>query len=298
MLLTFVTAKRRFERLAVFRFLKEERLRLTMSRARGWCFTLNHWTENEETSLRDLEVLYICVGKEIGKKGTPHLQGFLYYANPVRFATVASALERAHWEPLRGTPQQAAAYCQKDGDFWEVGEKPVKGARTDLVTVAEQVRSGASLSLVAAEHPGMFVRYSKGLTALKMTLMKDRTEMPAVAWLWGPSGSGKSRYAVDLGFSFYIKDGTQWWDGYDGQECIIIDDFDGKWPFRDFLRLLDRYPYQGQFKGGYVKIDSPLIYITCEFPPEEIWSGTELKQVLRRLSRIRFVPGTKVWHRG
>lgn len=188
---------------------------------------------------------------------------------------------------------EASDYCKKCGDWWEVGELPAQGKRSDLVAVAELVRSGVSLVEVAEEVPGMFVRYSKGLTLLKMILMKDRTEMPAVTWLWGPSGSGKSRYAVDLGFSFYIKDGTPWWDGYDGQKCIIIDDFDGKWPFRDFLRLLDRYPYQGQFKGGYVKINSPLIYITCEFPPDEIWKGTELKQVLRRIQRIRYVPTLK-----
>jgi len=194
---------------------------------------------------------------------------------------------------MRGTPEEASVYCKKAGQFWEVGELPVQGKRSDLVAVAERVRSGASLVEIAEEAPGMFVRYSKGLTVLKMTLLRDRTEMPAVAWLWGPSGAGKSRYAVDLGFSFYIKDGTQWWDGYDGQECIIIDDFDGKWPLRDFLRLLDRYPYQGQFKGGYVRINSPLIYITCEFPPEGIWNGTELKQVLRRIARIRYVPALK-----
>jgi len=248
----------------------------------------------EEKELRDLKVQYACVGKEIGESGTPHLQGFVYFENPRGLSGVRKVCGRAHWEICR-SPQQAAEYCQKDGEFWEVGEKPVQGERTDLKAVAEQVRNGASLREVAEKNPGMFVRYSKGLMALKMVMLTDRTEMPVISWLWGPSGAGKSRYAIDLGFTYYIKDGTQWWDGYDGQECIIIDDFDGKWPLRDLLRLLDRYPYQGQFKGGYVKINSPRIFITCEYHPSHFWEGTALQQIERRIRDIRLIqPSTEV----
>jgi len=81
-----------------------------------------------------------------------------------------------------------------------------------------------------------------------------------------------------------------WWDGYEQQEAIIIDDFDGKWPYRDLLRLLDRYPYQGQFKGGYFKVNSPYIYITCEFAPSYFWQGNEYAQVFRRLKEVKYVP--------
>jgi hypothetical protein len=66
----------------------------------------------------------------------------------------------------------------------------------------------------------------------------------------------------------------------------VIDDFDGKWPYRDLLRLLDRYVYQGQIKGGYVHINSDYIIITCEHRPEEYWSGNELTQVRRRLDCV------------
>lgn len=83
-----------------------------------------------------------------------------------------------------------------------------------------------------------------------------------------------------------------WWDGYEQQEAIIIDDFDGKWPYRDLLRLLDRYPYQGQYKGGYVKINSPYIYITCEYSPSFFWRGNEFAQIHRRLSEIKHLGPT------
>lgn len=259
------------------------------TQSRGWCFTLNNFSDEEEKNFKKVTARYICIGKEIGKCGTPHLQGFVYFDVKKRLSTLKKLSERAHWEPSRGTPQQAAAYCQKDGNFWEEGEKPVMGARSDLAAVAEQVRNGASLQEVASENPEMFVRYTKGLTALKMTLMKDRTEKPVVSWLWGGTGVGKTKRATEINPSFYMKDGTQWWDGYEQQNTIIVDDFDGKWPFRDLLRFLDGYPYQGQYKGGYVKINSPNIVITCEYHPSHFWKDTELKQVLRRLSDITFL---------
>lgn len=203
----------------------------------------------------------------------------------------------AHWEQQKGTHEQAAKYCKKDGDFWEKGELPKQGKRTDLEAVAESVRNGASLQEVAEEHPETYVRYHKGLTALKYQMMKHRTEEPDVYWLWGTTGVGKTRTAMDDKngtISIYMKDETKWWDGYDQQDRIVIDDFDGSWPFRNLLRLLDRYQNQGQTKFGYLKINSKEIYITAEHPPSFYWSGSQLKQIMRRLKVCTEVKCTEV----
>lgn len=265
-----------------------------MSRTRGWCFTINNYSEEDILFLKQLETTYLCFGKEIAPTtGTPHLQGYLRLKNPKSWETMKELHKTAHWEAAKAGIGANRRYCSKEGEFWEQGVKPRQGARTDLEAVAELVQNGASLEEVAEEHPATFVRYARGLTALKGRLTKDRSEMPEVVWLWGSTGVGKTREAMSS-LSVYMKDGTQWWDGYDQQERIVIDDFDGKWPFRDFLRLLDRYPYQGQTKGGYVKINSKEIYITAEFPPSNFWSGSQLAQVNRRISRCTEVKCTEV----
>lgn len=189
--------------------------------------------------------------------------------------------ERAHWEKRRGTPEEASDYCKKDKKFVERGTLPKQGARSDLAGAVEILQKGGTLDEV---DPVVVVKYHKGLKVLRGMRMKDREAAPTVTWLWGATGSGKTREAA-VG-SFYMKDGTRWWDGYEQQDRIVIDDFDGSWPFRDLLRLLDRYPYQGQTKGGYVKINSPHIYITCEFPPSHYWTDTELAQISRRISTV------------
>lgn len=52
--------------------------------SRGWVFTLNNYTEEEETLALALpwgwhEPSYGVIGKEVGESGTPHFQGYLYF---------------------------------------------------------------------------------------------------------------------------------------------------------------------------------------------------------------------------
>jgi len=303
------------ERLTIFlrktrRALKGRRRRTTLrgmsnTRSRGWCFTINYGDISEIEKFKNCDIAqlnelgsaegtrYLVFGEECSESGTQHLQGYVEFANARTFASMKKLMIRAHLEARRGTPKEASVYCKKDGVFQEFGELPKQGKRSDLEAVAEQVRDGASLQEIAEEFPGMYVRYHRGFEAMRLKRMKHREDRPKVVWLWGGTGVGKTREAVNVS-SYYMKDGTKWWDEYEQQTRIVIDDFDGKWPFRDFLRLIDRYRYQGQTKGGYVKINSPEIYITAEFSPEHFWEGTELKQVLRRITEVMHLPSTEV----
>lgn len=66
------------------------------------------------------------------------------------------------------------------------------------------------------------------------------------------------------------KDNTKWWDGYDKQEFVILDDFRGsQMQFNELLRLLDRYQHRVEFKGGSRQFDSPNIIITSINHPKD-----------------------------
>lgn len=253
---------------------------------RNVCFTLNNYTQEEYTNIIGMTCRYMVVGIEVGKNGTPHLQGYIEFTGGIRFSTLKRAMPRAHIERRYGNALQASEYCKKDGNFTEVGTLSQQGKRSDLDDVVEMVEAGASTAEIAEVFPKSYVMYGTGIERLRAARYTDRAEAPCVTWLWGTTGTGKTRTATESHASYYIKDGTMWWNGYEQQEAIIIDDFDGAWPFRDLLRLLDRYPYQGQFKGGYIKINSPFIYITCEHEPSHYWKGNELAQVERRLTTV------------
>lgn len=224
------------------------------------------------------------------KSGRLHKQGYIELTEAKPLSWIRKLDTKAHWEPRKGTQNDAIKYCskeesRKEGPF-EMGTKKSQGKRNDLIEIKEKIDTKVPLRQIAEEHFGDYIRYHKGIERYIELTMEHRTDAPKVFWRWGLAGCGKTRYCVETHPNHYIKDSTQWWNGYNQQEAIIIDDFDGKWPYRDLLRLLDRYQYQGQTKGGYVKINSPYIYITCEFPPNHYWSGNELDQVTRRLENI------------
>lgn len=267
-------------------------------RCRAWCFTLNNPGEDDlkeiQARTHGLNRTYIVVGREVGEQGTPHLQGYVEFKSVKSLTQVRAINPRIHWEARRGTAPEAAAYCKKEGNVaLELGECSQQGKRSDLQEIAEQIVSQKRpLVEVAEAAPSQWVRYHRGFTALYNTVhMKPRTEMPTIWWVYGESGSGKTRFCTDQHKdSHYMKDNSMWWDGYNQEEAIIIDDFELKeWipGFKYLLRLLDRYRFQGQVKGGYVQINSPFIYITAIEAPDTIFGRhKEWPQIKRRLTGV------------
>jgi len=276
-----------------------------MSRFRNWCFTINNWTQSDIFAVEMLfkqKATYGCYSQEVGAKGTPHLQGFIHLANALSMEFMKKALGRSHLIVANGTPQENRIYCGgedyvkddktklKNSTFKEFGVLPPgQGKRTDIKEITDAIRSHElTMEDIMFDYPDMYLRYSRSFEKMFAAVQLPRQNPPKVYWRWGLAGVGKTRYVVDTygQQNIYIKDNTQWWDGYNNQETILIDDFDNSIPYRTLLRILDRYSYQGQVKGGYVHINSPNIYITCEFPPQFYWTDNSLAQILRRLTSV------------
>lgn len=280
-----------------------------MSKTTRFCFTKNNYTELHVDILKsDLSSTfkYWCFGIEVGESGTPHLQGYFEFPNknPLRISGAqnklnAIGLQGCHIEPAKGTAEQNITYCSKDGSFFEGGERPRgQGKRSDLDSVCELIKSGANMTEVANQFPSQVVKFHTGLQFLMNVTTTPRRFKTEVWWLWGPTGSGKSRYAWDQYPSSYMKECShKWWDGYTGQDVVIMDDFrpSKELPFSFILNLFDRYPLSVQVKGGMAQFVSKTIYVTTPLSPEDTcnhleWLGPEQKeQFLRRIDHtVRF----------
>jgi len=249
----------------------------TEPKFRNLCFTINNYTQTDINRLNKLwkndKVKYLVYGLEIAKSGTEHIQGYAELVKQTRFKAVKKLFgEQTHIEKRFGTAKQAAQYCKKDGNFYEIGNISQPGKRTDMEAIRDKIKKKTPIIEIVERYPGQYIRYHKGIEKLNNLYNNiPRTIKPKVIWIYGKSGTGKTKYIFEHHSDIYVKDETKWWDGYAQNEAILIDDFEGIWPFRNLLRLLDRYPYQGEYKGGYVHINSPYIYITSEFPPEHYY---------------------------
>lgn len=243
-----------------------------MSQSKRWVYTLNNYTEDDVTALKEVASVYHVFGKEVGESGTPHLQGFITFKTNKRFSALKKVHDKAHWAVAKGTSVQAADYCKKDGDFWEHGTAPSAGKRTDLEAATEIIKNGGSLKDVAEEYPVVIVKYHKGVSALRSLLSAARsTEDVRGIWLHGPPGCGKSHLARSV--DPFIKAQNKWFDGYAGEEYILIDDFDksGKCLGHYMKLWSDKYSTTGEIKGATVSLNHKWLIVTSNYEIKDIW---------------------------
>lgn len=263
-----------------------------MSKSRNWCFTINNWTDNDCRAMEGAE--YTVVGKETGEAGTPHLQGFCHFTNQRTFNGVKRIHPTAHWEEMHGNIEQAIEYCKKDGQWHEWGEKPKSQAEKGTAN-ADRWRDIIDLSRagdfesIKEKYPDV---YATRLPQLENLRRKRPREMPQLnpsetehQWIWGDTGLGKTRSAIEENPGAYIKDPqTKWWDGYDGQEVVIIDDFDVYQKAQGGMvkRWADIYPFQAEVKNGQMLIRPNKVIITSQYHPSEIWEDEKTVDAIMR----------------
>lgn len=117
------------------------------------------------------------------------------------------------------------------------------------------------------------------------SLVPDAVEKEVFVY-WGATGAGKSRKAWDEAtFAAFPKDpNTKFWDGYSGQENVVIDEFRGTISISHMLRWLDRYPVIVEIKGSSCVFKAKKIWITSNLSPDDWYPDldTETKAALRR----------------
>ena len=281
-----------------------------MARPRSICFTLNNYTA-EELAFINLNVQngsfkYIVFQQERGANGTAHLQGYAQRPNPTTLAGWKAVLSvRVHIEASRGTAQQNREYCTKDTDripgtlIVEKGEIPAPGARDGLNALVEAAKDpSVPLSQLIDDHGVDYLRYHKGISAIRSALAPPRDFKTQIFWFYGSTGSGKTRAMHEIAPGAYWKQNSPWWCGYDPctHSDVCIDEYRGDFSkFTFLLSLFDRYPLQVQCKGGNINFRARRIFITSPRDPKTTWESRndeDLQQLYRRIECIvEFLPG-------
>lgn len=220
--------------------------------------------------------LYAIWQKEVGESGTPHLQMYLAYESPVRHSRMRTLLPGCHIEPRHGSHKQAKTYCSKldsrvEGPY-EYGDDTTiansQGQRSDLIGAKRAIEDGASVLELFDSHFGTMVRYGRGMKEYKRLRSEKRMWPMEIIVLVGPTGCGKTRWCYDtFGRSLYAvpaaKSSGTYWDDYDGEETVLVDEMYGNrfsWGF--LLQLCDRYPLKVPNHGGFINFSSKRIIFT------------------------------------
>lgn len=237
---------------------------------------------------------YIIGGKEIGENGTLHIQMHFTMKRGITMTALHKVLQgygiRLSLLVPKTTEHTAhnIEYCKKDGDFKEWGTPNQQGKRNDLHDYMEAIQANPKKRRIEImeEFPMVYARYSK--FANEYRLLKQTHEIiqgdlkECNQWIYGPPGTGKSRPFQEAGC--YSKPANKWWDGYDGEEVVLIEDIDlTHEKLSHLLKIwLDRYPFYAEIKGTYIKIRPAKIIITSNYRPDEIFKDDMLIEALER----------------
>jgi len=186
---------------------------------------------------------------------------------------------------MRGSFEQNDAYISKEGSVIELGEKPSKnGVRKDFDEACALVLAGQPVRTVALEYPKLYVRYNRGFECLRQQVVPAfEADGCRGVWVYGPPGYGKSKFVRDTYNDIYIKAQNKWFDGYNGQETILLDDYDCGSALSHYFKIwMDRYACTGEIKGGTVNLQHRDFVVTSNYSIDEMVSDAEARKAIKR----------------
>jgi len=199
--------------------------------------------------------------------------------------------EQAHVEKLRSTAKKYIAYCDKErtkvngtDPLFVWGTPPTMGRRTDLLTLRDHYKDGGTTkqALCINEIQPCLARHMKYAQACKLHFTPDRQQQTRLIWIYGPPRTGKTHrsemIAEHLAEDYHAQSDKMesWWDGYEQQEVVIIEEFRGNIPLNHFLDLFDsskkaRVP----IKGSSEKFTSKYIIVNSNLHWRDVWDSSK-----------------------
>jgi len=264
-------------------------------------------------SLKGLE--YACASMEIGaKEQTPHIHMFVYYKNPKAWDTMRNLVPNGNWDCCRGTCKQNREYVFKLGKWiaTEKGTTPVEGMqkeygelpneercqRPELELLYELIKNGYSDAEIIEEYPEYMFDLShiqRCRLIVRQDEYKDKWRELEVTFIYGKTGTGKSRYVMEtFGYKnvFRVTDYMHPWDTYEGQDVVLFEEFNSSIRIQDMLNYLDGYPLklparysdkQACFTKVFITTNTPLFeqYANIRDEHRETWDA-----FLRRIHKV------------
>lgn len=231
-----------------------------------------------------------------------HWQLFIYSKTKRTIVGLKKVFGLGHIEGARNK-QDLYDYCKKvdettvDGTYFELGKKPFNcGDNIDWDLVRAQAISGKFMDIPSV----VFTRYTNNLLKINSLFGPKPPRRMEIQchWYYGKAGSGKSTRAVAeaeaSGLEVYVKEGSHWWwDGYQGEGAVIIDELGPAITCDLLKRWCDWVPCRVKIHGGMIPLHAVKVWVTSNYTLEEmqiLWNCNDesYNAIKRRFKFTRF----------
>nr|WAE42587.1 MAG: replication associated protein [Cressdnaviricota sp.] len=234
---------------------------------------------------------YIKGQRELAASGYQHWQVVARFDVAQRLAGAKRGFPiETHAEATRS--EAALSYVWKeetsvDGTRFELGHlRPRTNNKLDWDIIRRQAQRGELEDIDSS----IYVRYYNNLRRISAQFAVPVAMERRIYTFWGDTGTGKSTRAWELGgMHAYPKNPRSvFWDGYNGQAQVIVDEFCGGIDISHILRWTDRYPLMLEIKGSSQVAKYTTLYFTSNLHPDDWYPlATEAQRgALRRRMTI------------
>lgn len=263
------------------------------------------WATTALTALNECAVYHIGGREVCPRTGRDHVQGYVQFKRKQRLSQLVklTGTKRIHWLPARGDETDNTAYCSKEGNIlinfgtarttnggksaklrWDEAKQLAIEGKIEDIQSQLYICHFRTLELIAKKH-------KPKVADLEGELMNY--------WIYGPTGSGKSRLARQKLIEWYGEDGwylkmqNKWWDAYKGEEGVLIDDLEKEWGRMAIAQLkswFDRYKFHAELKGTTDPWIRPQQFIvTSNFHPYQIWGDHWVEWYQPMMRRFKII---------
>lgn len=279
-------------------------------KTRAWCFT-SFQVDKHPQEEKDIERLkyYVAQEEKCPETGRLHIQGYVYFDNPVTLAGLKRRLndDGLHGTVAKGTADQNKRYCTKPDTRtrgpWEYGEPPRHGGRkkrSKTDRFASAIARGARIEEMALHDPGTFVRNNNGFRALAQMVPAKRREGFRLFYVHGDTGVGKTTRINASIAALQHEFGTpvaridvanNFLNGYTGEPVAFYDEFHpNQLSIQLANKLADRSPATINVKGGAANWNVDTLIIASNILPDQCYWGEGNYETFQR----RLNMGTKI----
>lgn len=278
-----------------------------------WITALNR--QDIATQLKErFDIEYLCICEEFAPStGRQHAHGVIILRSLLRTRNFGVWDIQENGQTIHAdvstivSLERAIAYVKKEPLWIEEGNNPL---RTKQMEKREKMRMIQERSIEEIMESGQFsVGEVRNAIFIQNYLRQQKTNRPIfrerhVLWLWGETGSGKTRTATQILEELHHNDWIMlagnlkdFFNGYDGQKGVLFDDLRSNtldWAY--LLQLLDGTRIRINIKGSSRWWEAETIIITAPVPPEhmfvnhnngQVWD--DIGQLLRRINEVRWI---------
>lgn len=285
----------------------------SQNRKSNYAVTINNYPPDWEDRLNRIfnfgEIRYMIFGVEVAPTtGTPHLQGHIDLREGRNMKWVQKHLFGFYFEKYkpalktyksRRHVRNGRAYPQKDGQFKEWGTPPDgQGKRSDLKVYLEDLKENPEYTRLELfeQHAGIMAKYPRFAAEYQNLCREYKTldwTVPPNLWVHGAPGTGKTRRFHEDEHTLYLKQPNKWWDYYNGEHTVLIDDL-GPEQARHlgyYLKIwCDRFPFLAQVKGSAYKARPKRIVVTSNYCIDAMgWDEVTTQAIKRRFQEVEVI---------